>query len=267
MIEDLKVPPLPEGGAMPPPIEPSAVWAGSATVGGALSAAWRLVRTQRAILAVILISVVASGIINFPDRQYRAPEASSGSFNVFLSMFNWKFFLHWIVFAITEAWLILAVASAHQLEEVPLLQAFSRAVFRAPALLATLVLAMVVSSPGFVLCVIPGFFVYAHFALAMPYSVLEEKGPIASLRFSWNGSVGLTGLFVLLIIIEGAAGMIPGIPLMAWDMKHKVYAEVTGLPLWHSCYEIGLILYGGVVAKFIRVAETWLYLERRAGRL
>lgn len=263
MSEDLGVPPLlPEDSQIP-----RVIWA-PPTVGGTLRATWTLITGHRAVLTVALIGLVIATMAVVPPREFpaREPVASPGA-ALSLLLPGWKMILFWISEAILTPWLILTAAGEHEDTAPTPTDTLRLAIFRAPLYLATSIITVLACMPGFFVCIIPGVIIWLHIVLAVQHSVLEKKGPISSIRHSWNQSEGLPGLLFILILIQIALIVPVQSPLMVWDMKHQVYAEVTGKPLWHWCYELGLVVYSGAIGRFFVVAHTWIYLERRAGRI
>lgn len=127
----------------------------------------------------------------------------------------------------------------------------SRGVKRIPALIAIGILIFFPIVIGFVFFIIPGIYLSIRFQLAMPACFIDGKGPIASIKSSWEKTSGNVGkLFVIGLIITAISLFVSTISTVL-----TFIAPIAG-SLWTA-------LLTAVVSPLGTMALSYVYLENK----
>lgn len=105
---------------------------------------------------------------------------------------------------------------------------------RIPALVGIALLTFVPILVGFLLFIIPGIYLALRFELAMPACFIDRKGPVSSVKASWNASSGNVGkLFVLglilgvvSLVVSGVAGVLGFVVPLVGNLWSAAFAAV-----------------------------------------
>ena len=251
----------------PPPLDPSAVWAGPATVAGAFTQAWRMLLARPELewtflgCALLTIAFAAWDVVEAKPTPTTPSEA-------FFSAFHWHTAVSMLViFPLISSALYLAVEITHQ-GGVFLLNEFAMKVLkRAPLFLLAGILMTMACIPGFILCVVPGVVIWSHVAFTTLRATLEGEGPIRAITGSWTMTQDLRWLLFLVYLINMAIMWVLSLPMTVATMMNLQ----PGHPTPHSTFQVGAMLVvtvaSAILSNFVGIVFGWIYLERRAGRI
>jgi hypothetical protein len=153
-------------------------------------------------------------------------------------------------FGATLVWGVVYSTANRAVEErsAPLSERLVGAATRLPALLVTAGLTWLVSAIGLLLFVLPGIYLFHRFLLSYPACVIDDKGPLASLRAGWRASRGsvlkVFAVSVVYFVLVGGSNAAAG-----------AFGEYT---LASGFVSAGL---SGVVIPLFGLAFGHLYLE------
>lgn len=152
------------------------------------------------------------------------------------------------------------VAASYLGEEMPPARALSITFRRLGPLLAASLLVFLAEIIGLLMCVLPAIALFALYTAVTPALMIEEIGPIQSMRRSWRlmrpRFWGVLGIAVLARLIAGFLGnLLGGIPSVA--------ATLLGGNLAWLFIAIGSVLSSLVSAPLLAIVSTLLYFDGR----
>jgi hypothetical protein len=156
-----------------------------------------------------------------------------------------------------------AIADAYLGEEVSWRSSLRYALRRLPALVGLSIASGLLTAIGFVLCIVPGIYLWGAFYVAVPVLLVEGSGPLRSLgrsrelvRGRWWGTIGvaLVGYVLVSIVSFALSGVIIGLAF-----TNVARNTVTGFALNTLAATVGSMLSTPAAAAF----ATVLYIDLR----
>jgi hypothetical protein len=152
------------------------------------------------------------------------------------------------------------VAASYLGREIGPAEALKAALRRFPALLGAFVLVHLLELVGFILCILPGIALMAMFVLVAPAIAVEEIGPVAAMKRSWNlvrpRFWPVLGISLLVGLIANILGQILG-----------TAPALIALVLGGGFAWIGVALSGVlsqlIALPIVTIAATLLYFDGR----
>ena len=156
-----------------------------------------------------------------------------------------------------------AVADAYLGEEVSWRSSLRYALRRLPAVVGLSLLSTIFIGIGFVLCIIPGIYLWGAFYVAVPVLLVEGVGPWRALgrsrqlvRGRWWGTIGvaIVGSILVFIVAGALNGLILGVALAS-----PAQDTLTGFVLTTLATTLSAVLTTPAAAAF----ATVLYVDLR----
>jgi hypothetical protein len=184
-------------------------------------------------------------------------------FGVVLVGFAFALLISFLAGQLAQAGCFRAVADAYLGEEVGWRSSLRYALRRLPALVALSIASGFCVAIGFVLCVVPGVYLWGAFYVAVPVLLVEGSGPLRSLgrsrelvRGRWWGTFGvaLVGALLVGIVTAALSGVIVGLAFAS-----PARNTVSGFVLNTFAETVGSMLSTPAAAAF----ATVLYIDLR----
>lgn len=158
---------------------------------------------------------------------------------------------------------ILVTARAHQGRKSELIEALTSAAGRLPALLGASLLTAAAVVMGGIAFIIPGLYLVVRLSLAVCASVLETKGPVASLKRSWELAGGrfwsLTGAIGAFVGVAFAGAVVL---LVAGRVLGAVASPAA--ELGEAAVKIAVNAGQFMISAWVTACMTKLFLELSA---
>jgi hypothetical protein len=220
------------------------------------------------VVNVIQISSLPAGVDNAPGGpfgpSFSSNQTISRSDGITLAVgYGVALILNALAGKLAQAGCFRAVADAYLGEEVNWRSSLRYALRRLPAVVGLSLLSTIIIGIGFVLCVIPGIYLWGAFYVAVPVLLVEGVGPRRALgrsrqlvRGRWWGTIGVAIVgSVLVFIVAGALnGLILGVALASPSQN-----TVTGFVLTTLATTLSAVLTTPAAAAF----ATVLYVDLR----
>ena len=182
---------------------------------------------------------------------------------VFLTGYGVALLIGFVAAQLAQAGCFRAVADAYLGEEVGWRSSLRYALRRLPALIVLAIASAVFTAIGFLLCILPGIYLWGAFYVAVPVLLVEGSRPLRSLgrsrelvRGRWWGTFGvaLIGTLLVSIVSFALSGLIVGVAL-----ANPGRNTVTGFALNTFATTLGSMLSTPAAAAF----ATVLYIDLR----
>jgi hypothetical protein len=220
------------------------------------------------VVNIIQVSSLPAGVDNAPGGPFGPSFTSTGTISrsdgVTLAVgFGVALILNALAGKLAQAGCFRAVADAYLGEEVSWRSSLRYALRRLPAVVGLSLLSTIIIGIGFVLCIIPGIFLWGAFYVAVPVLLVEGVGPRRALgrsrqlvRGRWWGTIGVAIVgSVLVFIVAGALnGLILGVALASPSQN-----TITGFVLTTLATTLSAVLTTPAAAAF----ATVLYVDLR----
>jgi uncharacterized membrane protein YciS (DUF1049 family) len=233
------------------------------SIGGVLDDTLQLYRAtlSSCLLPAFLASLVTAVLSYFVVASVplgATPAGLADLMGTYRSMFSTYGIWYLVVIAVTlvlYGMLIAIIAGASQGQIPSFGAALTQGARRAPALLGASILFIIAITIGFILLIIPGFYIWNRLQLYMVPLVSGPQGPGQSLSTSWRlvggnwwrTAIVVFVIFVILLVLELVLGALAGILAVALGGG----ASLSGSPaLLAARVSLISLLIGGVVRIF-----------------
>jgi hypothetical protein len=220
------------------------------------------------VVNLIQISSLPAGVDNAPGGPFGPSFTSNGSISrregITLAVgYGVALILNALAGKLAQAGCFRAVADAYLGEDVSWRSSLRYALRRLPAVIGLSLLSTIIIAIGFILCVIPGIYLWGAFYVAVPVLLVEGVGPRRALgrsrqlvRGRWWGTIGVAIVgSVLVFVVAGALnGLILGVALASPSQN-----TVTGFVLTTLATTLSAVLTTPAAAAF----ATVLYVDLR----
>ena len=182
---------------------------------------------------------------------------------VFLTGYAIAILIGFVAGQLAQAGCFRAVADAYLGEEVGWRSSLRYALRRLPALIVLTILSAIFTALGFLLCIVPGVYLWGAFYVAVPVLLVEGSRPVRSLgrsrelvRGRWWGTFGVAVVGTLLVSVVSFAvsGLVVGVAF-----ANPARNTVTGFVLNTFATTLGSMLSTPAAAAF----ATVLYIDLR----
>ncbi len=153
---------------------------------------WRLCKSQIWILAGLLIGYV---LISFTLSVFMTPLGNSLAGNIVSSLISWVIS---VIFSLGYAKNMLQTIDG----EEPQFSAYMQPIGKIINMMIATVLVGLAVVIGFVLLIIPGFYLTMRLQFYSLYILEEDAGPIEAVQKSWRLTQGKMGFLVLLLLTQ-----------------------------------------------------------------
>jgi hypothetical protein len=175
-------------------------------------------------LPSLLVSLITGGLSYFifasvPRVNTAIPPAEIlASYRALIGAFGIWYLVVMVVTLVFYAMLVVNIAVVSRGESPAFGASLAKATRRAPALFVASIVFAISIMVGFILLLVPGFYVWNRLQLFMVPLVDEAQGPFAALGSSWRAVGGnwwrtaaiVSVMFVLLIVLEIILGAVAG---------------------------------------------------------
>jgi hypothetical protein len=220
------------------------------------------------VVNLIQISSLPSGVNSETGRPFGPSFTStspiSGRDGVTLAVgYGVALIINALAGKLAQAGCFRAVADAYLGEEVSWRSSLRYALRRLPAVVGLSLLSTIFIAIGFVLCVIPGIYLWGAFYVAIPVLLVEGVGPRRALgrsrqlvRGRWWGTIGvaIVGSILVFIVAGALNGLILGVALAS-----PAQNTLTGFVLTTLATTLSAVLTTPAAAAF----ATVLYVDLR----
>lgn len=198
---------------------PYAFPAGVPTLAETIRLSFRLLRENRRLQALVAVLVLLQTINTSAwenvtptlNERLALPVASEYFPFTALDLVSWL--LLFLLSAFFYAMLLLALAASFQSLPCRLGELLPAALRRTPAACIVLVLGMVATLLGLLLCIVPGVVIMAFLSLALSRAVIGGAGAIASLKWSWTQPPLVRYLLLRTVVLSVVLYMAASAPL------------------------------------------------------
>jgi hypothetical protein len=220
------------------------------------------------VVNLIQISSLPSGVNSGTGGPFRPSFTStspiSGRDGVTLAVgYGVALIINALAGKLAQAGCFRAVADAYLGEEVSWRSSLRYALRRLPAVVGLSLLSTIFIAIGFVLCIIPGIYLWGAFYVAVPVLLVEGVGPRRALgrsrqlvRGRWWGTIGvaIVGSILVFIVAGALNGLILGVALAS-----PAQDTLTGFALTTLATTLSAVLTTPAAAAF----ATVLYVDLR----